>query len=93
MYAIADGGAAYGKVCSLHPDVVLLDVNLGKYDGRTICQKIKSHNETHDIPVILFSANHNIRESAIESHADDYIEKPFAIDDMLAKVVRVLKAA
>jgi len=68
------------------PNVILLDVNLGSSDGRTICKDVKSRHHTKDIPIILFSANHNIGSSIAESKADDFIEKPFEMENLVNKL-------
>jgi DNA-binding response OmpR family regulator len=65
------------------PDIILLDVNLDHYDGRQFCMDIKSEELTKHIRVILFSASHEIEESAIKSRADGFIEKPFDIDELV----------
>ena len=59
------------------PDLVLLDVNLGNEDGRMICKKLKSNSTTNHIPIVLFSANHDIDKSYSDCGADDFIAKPF----------------
>jgi len=86
--AVSQGGEVYDNVFINRPNVILLDVNLGKYDGRNICNDLKSQEETKDINVIMFSANHNIRESAMENKADDFLEKPFDINQLISRVKR-----
>lgn len=68
------------------PNVILLDINLGNSDGRDICKDLKSKNKTKDIPVILFSANHNMGDTISESKADGFIEKPFEMEDLVTKL-------
>lgn len=65
------------------PDLILLDVSLGTQDGRNICKQLKSNKNTKDISVILFSANHNIEKSLPECLADNFISKPFDINDLV----------
>ena len=65
------------------PDLILLDVSLGTQDGRNICKQLKSNHNTKHIPVILFSANHNIEKSLSECLADNFISKPFDINDLV----------
>src|SRR4051812_23213335 len=59
------------------PDLILLDTKLSNSDGRKICMKLKRQKETKDIPVLMFSAAHEIGESTIKAGADDFISKPF----------------
>jgi DNA-binding response OmpR family regulator len=84
--AISQHGEIYDNLFLFKPDVILLDVNLGACDGRTICKDLKSQAETKDISIIMFSANHNIRQSALDNNADGFIEKPFEIDQLVNTV-------
>src|SRR5215212_6779367 len=63
------------------PGLIILDVLLSGDDGREICRKLKSLPATAHVPVILMSAHPNARASASEAGADDYLPKPFDIDD------------
>ncbi|MEO8956223.1 MAG: response regulator transcription factor [Ktedonobacteraceae bacterium] len=68
------------------PDLILLDMLLSGKDGRDIVKFLKSQQETMHIPVIMFSAHPSAEETARKAGADDFIAKPFAIDDLLARV-------
>jgi DNA-binding response OmpR family regulator len=70
------------------PDVVLLDVLLSGKDGRIICQKLKSQEETKHIPIIMMSAHPNAKHSITAVGADDFMAKPFDVDELLAKVAK-----
>ena len=70
------------------PDIILLDVLLGGYDGRQICREIKSTNKT--ISVILLSTDPKLLEHYDECDADDAIEKPFDNDNILKTITRLL---
>lgn len=72
------------------PDVIILDVFLSGKDGRLICQKLKSQEETSHIPIIMISAHPNARQSAKAIGADDFMAKPFDIDELLTIVERYL---
>jgi CheY-like chemotaxis protein len=72
------------------PDLIVLDILLSGHDGRTICKKLKSEEATRKIPIILISAHPNAEKTAFEAGADDFLEKPFSIDDLLAKVERLI---
>jgi DNA-binding response OmpR family regulator len=68
------------------PQVILLDVFLSGHDGRAICRELKGNPRTKDIPVIMFSA-HTRREDIIsECKADDFIAKPFEVNELLRKL-------
>lgn len=68
-----------------NPDLVLLDVNLPKYDGFYWCRKIRQESKN---PIIFISARDSGMDQvmALESGADDYIIKPFYYDVLMAKI-------
>jgi DNA-binding response OmpR family regulator len=71
------------KVNDCHADLVLLDLNLGRYDGSDICKYIKGNAQLKDTAVVLMSANHNIQTVKEESGANAYISKPFDLSDFV----------
>jgi DNA-binding response OmpR family regulator len=70
------------------PDVIILDVLLSGKDGWLICQKLKSQEETKRIPVIMISAHPNAKYSVSAVGADDFMAKPFDMDELLAKIAK-----
>ena len=70
------------------PDIILLDVLLGGYDGRQICREIKVTNKL--VSVILLSTNPTLLEHYDECDADDAIEKPFDNENILKTIKRLL---
>ena len=70
------------------PDVIILDVLLSGKDGRLICQKLKSQEDTKLIPIIMISAHPNAKQSVKAVGADDFIAKPFDMDELLAKIAQ-----
>lgn len=70
------------------PDLLLLDIWMSGEDGRDICKKLKETELTRDIPVIMISASRDVRDSAIAAGADDFLAKPFEMDELLKKIVR-----
>lgn len=65
------------------PDMVLLDIWMSGVNGNEICKRIKANEATKNIPVVMFSANRDVKDIAMESGADDFIAKPFEINDLL----------
>ncbi len=63
-----------------HPDVILLDIRLNGRDGVEICKQLKLDPQTASTPIIMFSANDNIKAISQECGADGYIKKPFNSD-------------
>jgi DNA-binding response OmpR family regulator len=68
------------------PDLLLLDIWMSGEDGRDICKKLKSENITKNIPVIMISASRDIKASAMAAGADDFLAKPFEMDELLRKI-------
>lgn len=68
------------------PDLILMDIWMSGLDGREICKCLKTDAHTKDIPFIFISANSNIEEITKEYKADDYIAKPFEMQDLLSKI-------
>ncbi|MEJ7694202.1 response regulator [Daejeonella sp.] len=79
-------------ISAFAPDVILLDIMLGDLDGRDVCRALKSDPKSGHIPVIMISASHNLfdRDDKLDL-ADDFIAKPFDIDDLASKVHRHIK--
>ncbi|MDB5109903.1 MAG: response regulator receiver protein [Mucilaginibacter sp.] len=68
------------------PDLLLLDIWMSGEDGRDICKKLKQEDITKNIPVIMISASRDIKASAIAAGADDFLAKPFEMNDLLNKI-------
>ncbi len=73
------------------PDVLLLDIWMSGEDGRDICKKLKEMDHTKHMPVIMISASRDIRQSAIDAGADDFLAKPFEMNDLLHKIEAFVK--
>ena len=68
------------------PQVILLDVFLSGHDGREICRELKENPKTKDIPIIMFSAHTKWEEIIKQCNADDFIAKPFEVNELVQKV-------
>lgn len=79
-------GATVLELENNYPDLLLLDVQMPGLDGRDICRTLKQKENTRNIPVILISASTNLEKSAKDAGADDFLEKPFNMHDLLDKV-------
>jgi len=92
---LSDGHHLFEKIKEHTPDLILLDIMLGDdLDGRELCRDVKDKAETHDIPVILISATHNISDVFNQEGApDDFISKPFDMYVLLNSIERQLAAA
>jgi DNA-binding response OmpR family regulator len=93
MVTIAgDGLDGLMKLEKLKPDLIICDVMMPNLDGMGFVKAIKSHLQTQKIPVIFLTAKTDPRSmiDGINVGARFYVTKPFAIDDLLAKVGKAL---
>jgi two-component system phosphate regulon response regulator PhoB len=91
---LSDGHYLFEKIKDHTPDLILLDIMLGNLDGRELCKDVKLKEETHDIPVILISASHNVAGTMNQSGAPNaFLEKPFNIAELLNLIKIQLPAA
>jgi DNA-binding response OmpR family regulator len=91
---LSDGHYLFDKIKAHTPDLILLDIMLGNLDGRQLCKDVKAKEETHDIPVILVSASHNVAGSMNQNGAPNaFLEKPFNINELLDIIKIQLPAA
>ncbi|HSM93503.1 MAG TPA: response regulator [Anaeromyxobacteraceae bacterium] len=92
-----DGAEAISKAESAAPDLVLLDAMLPRIHGFDACRRIKNAPRTRRIPVIMMTAIYRgwrFAQDAREAYgAEDYVEKPFRLDDLLRRVEAALEAA
>ncbi len=81
------------RLASTFPHLILLDVLLSGEDGRELCKQLKSNSVTRHIPVVMLSAHSDASKVADGSGADDFLEKPFDVDVLLAMVEHHLSTA
>lgn len=72
------------------PDLLLLDIWMSGVDGRDVCKELKRKKDTSKLPVIMISASKDIENSARESGADDFLAKPFEMDELLKKIKQLV---
>ena len=80
-----NGRRAYERIVQEQYDLVLLDIMLPDMDGLEVCRRVR---EISDVPIIMLTAKDDIEDkvSGLDIGADDYITKPFAIQELLARV-------
>jgi len=88
----SDGQQALEQVEAHSPDLVLLDVMMPRMDGFTVCQRIR---EFSTVPIIIVTARGQDQDKVrgLDLGADDYLTKPFSVDELLARVRAVLRRA
>ncbi len=74
------------KITDFKPDLIILDIMLGACDGREICKAIKSNSKLKHIPIIMLSAHPDVVNSVSAYGANDFIAKPFDLNDLLYRV-------
>jgi len=91
----ADGEEALAKSFTEKPDLILLDLRLPKVDGYQVCQTLKGNPITSVIPIIMVTALNATPQKVMgmEYGADDYIEKPFDLEELLARIRMVMRRA
>lgn len=88
-----DGIKGQALAVQLQPDLIMLDLMLPKVDGFTVCQRLRRDERTADIPVLMLTALGQIQDKiqGFDSGADDYLTKPFDVEEMLARVRALLR--
>ncbi len=86
-----DGDSALSLIYEELPDLVILDLMLPLMDGWEICRRVKSDSQTKHIPILMLTARSSPEDvvQGLDLGADDYMRKPFPLDELLARV-RVL---
>ena len=89
----ADGLAALEQVRVSEPDVVVLDRMLPSLDGLAVARRLRDEGRT--VPVLLLTARDAVedRVAGLDAGADDYLVKPFALDELLARLRALLRRA
>ncbi len=91
-FEVKDFENVFKKHLEIKPHLVLMDINLPYYDGFYWCEKIR---KASNIPIIFISsrADDSDKIRAITGGGDDYIEKPFSVDVLIAKIKAALRRA
>ena len=86
----SDGKAALDAFDEENPDLILLDIMMPDIDGYAICQNIREFSQ---VPIIMVTSKDNSEEKVegLDAGADDYITKPFAANELTARVRAVLR--
>ena len=89
--AVNDGSQALEAVDAQLPDLVILDVSMPHVDGLTACRMIRE--KYRSLPILMLTARHEIsdRVAGLDAGADDYVVKPFALEELSARVRSMLR--
>ncbi|MEU9419239.1 response regulator [Streptomyces sp. NPDC051000] len=90
--AAADGASALELAAARHPDVVVLDLGLPDMDGVEVIRGLRGWTR---VPILVLSARHSSDEKveALDAGADDYVTKPFGMDELLARLRAAVRRA
>src|SRR5689334_24767023 len=90
--AAADGLAGFEAFNDWHPDLVITDLAMPNVDGLELCRRLRAVSA---VPIIVLSAKgeEKTKVAALDLGADDYVTKPFGIDELLARVRASLRRA
>ncbi|WP_199121363.1 response regulator transcription factor [Pedobacter sp. ASV28] len=81
----------FETIINFQPDLIILDIVLGKIDGRVVCNQIKSNIQTKNIPVLMMSALYHAQEIGyLATPPDDFMPKPFKMDVLLEKIENLI---
>ena len=88
-----DGEEALLRVAEGRPDLVLLDWMLPALSGIEVCRQLRRRPGTRDLPIIMVTARTEDQDAvrALDTGADDYISKPFAMDSLMARIRALLR--
>lgn len=85
---LSEDGEKTDHLSEIRPDILLLDIRLENCDrnGASICLALKSGWQTQNLPIILLSAEAELKQISKDCGADGYIAKPFDLEDLIYKV-------
>jgi two-component system response regulator MprA len=89
--AVGNGAEAIDVVASARPDVVVLDVSMPIVDGLTVCKVLRA--DGNRLPILMLTARTETRDrvAGLDAGADDYLPKPFELDELLARLRALLR--
>ena len=93
VFSASDGIAALDAIDLHHADLVILDVNMPRMDGFAVCDRLRKDIRTAFLPILMLTANadQDNRTKGYLVGTDDYMAKPFAVPDLVARVTRLLR--
>jgi two-component system response regulator MprA len=86
-----DGLDALDKTSQQRPDALVLDVMMPRLDGLEVCRRLRSSGD--DLPILVLTARDSVSErvAGLDAGADDYLPKPFALEELLARLRALLR--
>ena len=86
-----DGADGLGRIARVSPDAVVLDVAMPNVDGIEMCRRLRHDGST--VPVLMLTARESVsdRVAGLDAGADDYLVKPFALEELFARLRAILR--
>ncbi|WP_221041748.1 response regulator transcription factor [Mycobacterium senriense] len=86
-----DGVEALELIANERPDALVLDVMMPRLDGLEVCRQLRSTGD--DLPILVLTARDSVSErvAGLDAGADDYLPKPFALEELLARMRALLR--
>jgi len=93
VVTVNDGAAALEAIDEHSPDAIVLDVMMPLVDGFSVCRRLRARND--HTPVLMLTARDDVEDRVVglDAGADDYLPKPFALDELLARMRALLRRA
>jgi two-component system response regulator MprA len=91
VHTAVDGNEGLVRARDVGPDAILLDVLMPGTDGLTVCRRLRERGD--QTPILMLTARHEVtdRVAGLDAGADDYLVKPFALDELLARLRALLR--
>jgi two-component system response regulator MprA len=91
VHTATDGNEGLVRAVDIAPDAILLDVLMPGTDGLTVCRRLRERGD--QTPILMLTARHEVtdRVAGLDAGADDYLVKPFALDELLARLRALLR--
>jgi DNA-binding response OmpR family regulator len=89
-----DGGEALARLAERSPDAVILELMLPVHDGYEVLRRIRESDRLKELPVIILSVRKQDRDivAALELGASEYVTKPFILDELAARLARLIRS-
>lgn len=87
----SNGNEALGLAETENPQAILLDINMPGINGVEVCRRLREGESTRFVPIIMMTALGDHKTRAFEARADDFVDKPFDLGDLLVRVKSILR--
>jgi two-component system, OmpR family, response regulator MprA len=91
--AVADGSGVFDAIATEPADVLVLDLMMPHVGGLTVCQRLRSRGDRTPVLIVTARTEVSDRVAGLDAGADDYLPKPFALEELFARVRALLRRA